>query len=591
VATPARAHGRVTASAVEGRQCFVRRWAPLLVSAVTALLVLGPALGRGVALTYDLAWSPDPRWTPFTLGQGTPAPRAVPSDAVGVALGHLLGAGAAQALVLVAILVLAGAGTARLAARAAPGSPAAPLAAAVAGVWNPFVLERLVVGQWTVLLGYAVVPHLLLSAHRARTEARATPLLGAGVAACGVGGGNTLVLAVLAVLPVLALPRPRWWPIGVTLLAAAGSGAVWALPALTAGIRSGVGGADAFAPRSDTPFGAVASLVSGGAFWNPASHPAERQVWPLATLATVLALASIVAMAERARRRGLTTLLAPALVGTVLAVAAVVDPAGAWSWLVATVPGAGLLRDAQKLVAPLVVVAAAGAGLLVAGTARRGAAGPALALLLAALPVVLLPSLAWGVHGRVSATEVPADLRSAATLLSGSGKGAVGLLPWSQYRRYAWNEDRVSLTLAPRMVDRLVLFDDRLPLADRRVPGEDPVAAAVTAAIDGGTDPVDALRSVGVRYVLVERRAGRAGPGAEAAVPAGALVLADGPNALVLDLGPSGDASPVPPVPLVGWVVTTLAWVAAAALAGHAGWERLGRARRGRPYRLVQSRP
>jgi hypothetical protein len=167
----------------------------------------------------------------------------------------------------------------------------------------------------------------------------------------------------------------------------------------------------------------------------------------------------------------------------------------------------------------------------------------------------------------------------------------VGLLPWSQYRRYAWNEDRVSLTLAPRMVDRLVLFDDRLPLADRRVPGEDPVAAAVTAAIDGGTDPVDALRSVGVRYVLVERRAGRAGPGAEAAVPAGALVLADGPNALVLDLGPSGDASPVPPVPLVGWVVTTLAWVAAAALAGHAGWERLGRARRGRPYRLVQSRP
>ena len=60
---------------------------PAAVSALVAVVVLGPALGRGVVLAYDLAWSPDPRLTPFTLGTSTPAPRAVPSDAVGVVLG------------------------------------------------------------------------------------------------------------------------------------------------------------------------------------------------------------------------------------------------------------------------------------------------------------------------------------------------------------------------------------------------------------------------------------------------------------------------------------------------------------------------
>ena len=64
-----------------------REVAAAVTSAVVAVVVLGPALGRGVVLAYDLAWSPDPRLTPFTLGTSTPAPRAVPSDAAGVVLG------------------------------------------------------------------------------------------------------------------------------------------------------------------------------------------------------------------------------------------------------------------------------------------------------------------------------------------------------------------------------------------------------------------------------------------------------------------------------------------------------------------------
>jgi hypothetical protein len=551
-------------------EVFRRRHVPILVAFLTSLVVLGPALGRGVVLAYDLAWSPDPRWTPFSLGVGTPAPRAVPSDAVGVALGHLLGAGVAQAVVLLAILTLAGWGCARLALRLAPTSTLGAGAAVVAGVWNPFVLERLVVGQWTVLLGYALVPHLVLLAHRARTDARAARLLAAAVAFGGAGGANTLVLAGLAVVPVLLAPRPRWGPLGWTVAAAAGSSAVWAWPAVTAGVRSSAVGADVFAPRSDTPLGVGLSLLSGGGFWNTASHPAERTTPLLAVLATVLAVAGASAAVVAARRAGLGAVLVPAAVGLVAVLAAVTDPGGLWSGLVVSVPGGGVLRDAQKLVAPLVALSAAGLGVLVPVVGRRTAVGPAVSVLLAALPVVTLPGLAWGVQGRVAAVEVPDDVRAAASTLSRAPDASVGLLPWSQYRRYAWNGDRVSLTIAPRMVGARVLFDDGLPLAAGRVPGEDPAAARVTAAIAAGTDPVDALRAEGVRYVLLERRAGAAGPGTEVPVPSAARVLADTPNTLVLDLGAARPPK-TSAVPLVaGWAATSLTWAGALLVLGHA---------------------
>ena len=83
---------------------------------LVAFVVVGPAFGRGVVLSYDLAWSPDPRLTPFALGTAGPAPRAVPSDVVAIALGQVLGAGLAEALALWGILALAGVGAARLAA-------------------------------------------------------------------------------------------------------------------------------------------------------------------------------------------------------------------------------------------------------------------------------------------------------------------------------------------------------------------------------------------------------------------------------------------------------------------------------------------
>lgn len=557
------------------------------VAALVSLLVLGPALGRGVVLAYDLAWSPDPRLTPFALGTSTLAPRAVPSDAAGVVLGWLVGAGTAQALVLWLALLLAGAGAARLAAALAPGLSLAPRAAAVVfAIWNPFVLERLVVGQWTVLLGYAAVPHLMVTCLRVRQGATPSWAPAVGLAVCGLGGANTVVLGVLAVGGVLLAPRPRWVSLGLAGASALLVSAVWALPAVLAGVTSAPSGVTAFAARADTPLGVLGSLVSGGGFWNPASHPIGRQVLVVAVAAAALSLASAVLAVRAARHEHLMAVIVPAVLGLGLAWLSSLDPFGLWSTLVLNAPGGGVLRDSQKFIAPWVALTAAGSALLVRDALHVRALGPALAVLAAALPVVLLPSLAWGVGGRVSAVAVPADLRSVATLLSQEEPGTVGLLPWSQYRRYSWNGDRVSLTLAPRMIEQRVLFNDALPLASGTVAGEDPVAARVGERLEDGVPPLDALAAEGVRWVLVEKATGLPDPLEGVDLPPGMRVVTDERHVRLIELQTS-DAGARPLVSravAVGWVVTSLTWAAAAACLV-AGMVR----RRG--YLLVSSRP
>src|SRR5215472_3587520 len=128
------------------------------------LLALGPALGPGYVLTYDMVFVPDP---PITAGLTGGPPRAFPSDLVVALAARIIPADSVQKLILIAILVLACAGAAALLAaawtRAAGSEPhlVARLAAGACYAWNPFVAERLIMGQWAMLLGYAGLPWLL----------------------------------------------------------------------------------------------------------------------------------------------------------------------------------------------------------------------------------------------------------------------------------------------------------------------------------------------------------------------------------------------------------------------------------------------
>ena len=360
------------------RSSVVALAVPAVVSTVVAAVVLGPALGRGVVLAYDLAWSPDPRLTPFTLGTSTPAPRAVPSDAAGVALGWLLGAGPGPGA-----RALGDPGARRCRGRPAGPPPrpglgaAAGSVAAVAAIWNPFVLERLVVGQWTVLLGYAAVPHLMVACVRVRRGRAPVWAPAVGLAACGVGGANTLVIGALTVGGVLARPTPTVG--GARSRRRLDARRVGGLGAPGGHRRCGVlrprgRGRSPPAPTPRSGCSARSSAVGRSGTRPRTRHPARcssapwrRSCWRSSPWSSPPARPGVNGSLPWWCRR---------CVGLALAWLSALDPFGVWTFLVVHVPGGGVLRDAQKLVAPWVVLAAAGAGVLVRDLVRVRAGRP-----------------------------------------------------------------------------------------------------------------------------------------------------------------------------------------------------------------------
>ena len=210
---------------------------------------------------------------------------------------------------------------------------------------------------------------------------------------------------------------------------------------------------------------------------------------------------------------GLTVAKASVAAGLLGLVVALVThlPGGvdALTWIVTHVPGGGLLRDGQKFLAwwVLVLALAAGRAAEVARglpTARHAARPMVLGVVVAALPVVTLPSLGWGHLGAWRAHPYPPEVTRTAASLSAAPPGAVAVLPWQTYRRYRWNDGTVVLDPWNRLLPQTVVGDDRLSLRQgESVAGEDPTAAAVTTALAEGGDVTDLLRRHGVRWVVV----------------------------------------------------------------------------------------
>src|SRR3954469_16095643 len=126
-------------------------------------LAIGPGLAPGFVLSYDMVFVPRPLLSKATFGLTGMLPRHVPSDAFVAAVSHLMPADVAQKAILLAIFTLACAAASVL----VPSERLLPrLAAGVVYAWNPFVAERLLLGQWALLLGYAGLPLVVVAAAR-----------------------------------------------------------------------------------------------------------------------------------------------------------------------------------------------------------------------------------------------------------------------------------------------------------------------------------------------------------------------------------------------------------------------------------------
>jgi hypothetical protein len=494
---------------------------------------MAPLLARGYVLTYDMVFVPRLELTGNLLGLDVAVARAVPGDLLVALASRLVPADLVQKLILLGIVVAAGAGAARL---TPTRRPAAKAAAAALYAWNPFVYERLVMGHWGLLAAYATLPFVARAATDLRTgtqgsvrrlvltlaiAAAASPpggLIAAAVALCVAAAPPWSAQRAVALHGARALRflRSTRGRVAVLLGVALVVNAPWLVPSVLrpGGVPVRAEGAAAFASRPDGPLGTVGSLVGLGGIWNAFAVPPGLGSWPwVGGFVVVLAVAGagLPVLWRRLPAGAAGGLLLAAGLGLVVAAAyAVPGLRSLVDLVVVHVPGGGLVRDAQKFIAPLALVEAAAFGLgverLVPALPPRW--GRAAAAGLVAAPVLLLPALAWGAAGRLAAVPYPEAFAEArAAMAADPVPGAVLVLPWHLYMGFPWNGDRVVLDPAQRWFTRRAVGNDDLELAGTTVPGEDPYGARLGPLVAGTAPLAPALPAAGVRYVLVFKTA------------------------------------------------------------------------------------
>jgi hypothetical protein len=502
-----------------------RRFVPHAVAAVVTAVVLAPLALPGYALRYDMVFVPRQPLSWEMIAPATALPRAVPLDAL-VSLANLAVPGwLLQRIALVAVVYLAALGAARLVPTGRTGTR---VVAALAYAWTPFLAERLLLGQWALLLAYAALPWLVAAARDLRAgRPGALPRLAiAAVPTVVTPTGGLIALVTVAVLLPL---RSR--ATAVALAVVAGLNAPWLVAALTsaAGGRSDPAGVAAFAARAENWAGSWMALAGTGGIWNAQTVPGSRTS-PLVPVVTVLLLAVAVVGLLELRRRwpgGAGRLIVLAAGAFLLAAAGTAPGAPALEWLVGHVPGAGLLRDGQKFLIPYALALALGFALgaerLAGRLARRFDPTAGRVLLAAAmlLPIVLLPDLALGGAGALRPVRYPADWDAVAERVA-ADPGEVLSLPYEGYQRYAWARGVVVRDPAPRYLDAPVLMNDALRVGTVTVDGESPRVARARDHLAAGRPAAE----LGVRWVLVRRGAIGEPP---ASVLTGLRLAYDGP--------------------------------------------------------------
>ena len=250
----------------------------MLGAAVSALVatwvVLSGVRGPGHRLVRDFVAVPTPAAPESLLPSTASSLRAWPLDALTWAASFVIPTAVQQVVLLASCLLLAGVGTGLVVRRA---GTAAAVAAAWVAIWNPYVTERLLLGQVPTLLGYACLPWIVVVGRSRLSSGRRLALLFLVAAPAAVTPWGGVVALVAAVL--VELSRADRTPRRVLLVTGVGVlwCSPWLLPALlTGGVTADPDGPAAFALADDSGLGTWVSALMGGGVWATGAQPLSR---------------------------------------------------------------------------------------------------------------------------------------------------------------------------------------------------------------------------------------------------------------------------------------------------------------------------
>ena len=468
-------------------------------------------LAPGYLLFRDAVATPRSYLSDSALGLSEAAPRALPQDFVVALATGLVDGGLVVKMLLVTGLFLAGWGAARLAATVVPDAGVAGQFVAVTiAIWNPYIAERLLQGHWSLVVGYGCLPWVATTMLQLRTSGAAAC---AGVCAlvfwialAGLTPTGLMLAATVAVTCVFApgSGRPRRWCAAIGLGAAALVALPWLTAATVAGSLSSTQseGVSAFAARAEPGLGTLGTLATLGGIWNADAVPASRTTLFAVIAAVVLLGVVALGLPTLVRRPVAVPLLILAAVAVAVPAAMATGPGMAVvEATIRTLPGLGVVRDAQKWVA-LAVPAYSLAGAAAVVTLRRRIPAATTALICCAALVATLPDLAWGVGGKLAAVDYPQAWPAVSALINADPR-PVAVLPIDSMRRFAWAGDAPVLDPLPRWVRADVLTTGDLTIEGRTVPGEGNRARDVQQLLQTGADRAK-LAAAGVGWVVVE---------------------------------------------------------------------------------------
>jgi hypothetical protein len=487
-------------------------------SLLVGLAVTGPLLAPGFVLAYDMVFVPNPPLSSALLGLSRNLPRSVPTGLLVSIASKALTGQVVEKVILLAIF----AGAAYGAAKLVPANRTlARVAAGLLYAWNPFLYERLLLGHWTLLLGYAMLPwvaRVALDYRRGEPGSgrRLILTLAAAMAAGPYAGlfGVAVALAIALFPPAGPAPRRAW--------ALAAVGVVINLPWLVPGLlHPSVPGRPAlamelFRARSDSPLGTLGSLLSLGGLWRTDLAPPGRHggAWiPAFLLIVGIGAWGWRQLGARWSPGALRGLVSLALLGLAVAIApslSLLDPITTWAS--GALPGGAILRDSQKFILPFALLgsAAFGAGVdrILARIEGSDRLARRAALVLPLLPVALAPTLLWGAGGRLSPVSYPPSWGQVQSLMAADPvPGAVLVLPWHSYLPFGWNQGRTVRQVAPAYFSRPVVADTALQVGRVVLPAEDPWSRLAAPTVTGRAPLGPSLAGLGVRYVVLHKEA------------------------------------------------------------------------------------
>lgn len=315
------------------KRALLIAWAVTLVGSLTwPFWLVFARPGDSLALR-DMMVLPHPYLTHSSLGFGDTAARSVPQDAVLAVIGMTM---PATFFVAIAVTAAAGvaAGTAAWVAARFQAPAWAQAATMTVAVWNPFVVERLLQGQWSLAMAAWLLPAVALCRG---------PWQILAIWACSLTPtGGLFALVTAFVTGVAGKQERRFLP----ALCAAAACLPWVVPTLVQQVSGSASAASAaaFAPRAETYAGTLGSLLGLGGIWNAGAVPPSRSAgFAVAGIALFLLLAT-------ALRRIPRPVLVLAGLGFAVPLVSWLLP-GVQGWIVSTLPGGGLVRDASKFLA------------------------------------------------------------------------------------------------------------------------------------------------------------------------------------------------------------------------------------------------